>query len=143
MIFIQPYRFFISVVKVLSIQMSNVENNPSRQTGRSSDYQYGRTAELKVGRLVNDLIGGSSMHRSAGSRGPSDVTVYKNGTPTYDIQCKASRASSKLQNICSQDEKNALIKYSNEHGTIPLISQSKGKHTKITYAVSGKLFYEN
>ncbi|AYV84505.1 MAG: hypothetical protein Hyperionvirus27_25 [Hyperionvirus sp.] len=110
----------------------------SSKTGRRSDYSYGRTKELTHGRLVQNHVNGTEIKRTPGSRGPADVTVYKNGSPTYDIQSKSSRASSQSSNTVSQRDISKLISHSKERGTVPLIAESKGNHGVIRYAVSGR-----
>jgi hypothetical protein len=111
------------------------------KTGRSSDYAYGRSKETKIGRIVKDISNGSSFRRTPGSRGPSDLTSYKKGTPAYSVQVKSSRASTKSPNKISQSAKNNLIKESKSKGTVPLIAHTHGTHHVIKYAVSGKTFH--
>jgi hypothetical protein len=113
----------------------------SGRKGRSSDYAYGRTKETKIGRIVKDVSSGSSFRRTPGSRGASDLTTYKNGTPVYSVQVKSSRASAKSQNTISSSGVTNLIKESKLMGTTPLVAHTHGAHHVIKYAVSGKTFH--
>jgi Holliday junction resolvase len=115
------------------------ETMPTKTTqyGRSN-YAYGRSNELKVARLVREHTGATRAVRSPGSRGPSDVTVYKDGKAKYDIQCKSSRASTKSVNIVSNNGISKLIKHSEKNKTVPLIAESKGNTTVVKYAKSNR-----
>lgn len=98
-----------------------------------NNYAYGRQKEKQIGRVVCEMIGGTSFRRSKGSRGPSDVTVYYDGRRAYDIQCKASRAKSKHVNMPSYQEIINLINYSKRRGTTPLIAITHGKKYSLVH----------
>lgn len=113
----------------------------SGKKGRSSDYAYGRAKEAKMGKIIKDVSDGSSFRRTPGSRGPSDLTVYKEGIPKYSVQVKSSRATTKTPNKISSTEEKNLIKESNSKGTIPLIAHTHGSKYVIKNPVSGEIFH--
>lgn len=123
--------------------MSRRPQKTSAPRGRSSNYAYGRSAEKSVGQKVKQISNGTYQHRSPGSRGPSDVTVYKNHQPAYDIQVKSSRASASAQNRASSGDTKKIIAHAKSNGTVPLIANVSGGHKHIIYAKSGKTMYRD
>jgi hypothetical protein len=116
---------------------------PGGRTGRASNYAYGRSMEKSVARTLMQVTSATSYRRTPGSRGPADFNMTKEGEKKYSVQVKASRASSKSTNTISPGEKQELIKYSKEMGTVPLIAHAKGSQKVITYAESGKILYKS
>jgi hypothetical protein len=110
----------------------------SSKTGKASNYTYGRNKEASISRRIVDHIDGTTFRRNPGSRGPSDSIIYKDGGAKYDVQIKASRASSIGNNTVSNHDIKKLIDHSNNRGTVSLIAESKGNHGTVRYAESGR-----
>lgn len=113
--------------------------NKSNRTGRSSNYSYGRSRESMIGKEIKNLIGGSSYRRSSGSRGPSDVRIYKGGKQIIDIQIKSSRYNSSSTNRCSFSDISKIKEFSKKNNTLGLYANSKGKSFEVRNSNNGKL----
>jgi hypothetical protein len=135
------YIIFKCLNKITNKLTNNITNKMSGKKGRSSDYAYGRSKEAKIGRIVTEVSHGSSFRRSAGSRGPSDLTTYKDGLPKYSVQVKSTRSTSKSSNNISPAGTKSLVNEAKSLGTTPLVAHTHGKHHVIKYATSGKTFH--
>ena len=116
---------------------SNSVSTSSSKIGGMSNYHYGVRAETRAGEVLAKATNGIAI-QSPGSRGSADVTVHCL-TRTYDMQCKASRSTTKSEPYCPPAEVSRLVSDSLSKGHIPVISLQKGGHGEIRHAITGQL----
>ena len=120
--------------------MPEVKKTTPTPASESSNYEKGREAQKVVGQTVKDLVGGSYQHRTKGSKGANNVTVYKENGKKYEIKVRASQDEDG-KNKNSKKDIERLVESAKEKGTIPLIADVHGDKIRISYASSGKTLY--